>query len=91
MPSLKKIRCLTREEKLFQIRVRCFQHSSLSRAPSSPTRAKYLTLARNSSFSPLVAQCTNYKQGSGISGRTLKDTFCLSGRISINKLNIFKK
>ena len=32
-------------------RVRCLQHSSLS-----PTRAGHLTLARNSSLSPLVAQ-----------------------------------
>ena len=62
MPSLKKIRCVTREEKLFKTRVRCFQHLSLSRAPSAPstpTCAEHLTLARNSSFSPLVAQCTN--------------------------------
>ena len=35
-----------REEKLFQTRVRCFQQST-------PTRAEHLTLARNSSFSPL--------------------------------------
>ena len=57
MPSLKKIRCVTREEKLFQTRVRCLQHSSLSRAPSTPTPAEHLTLARNSSFFPLVVQC----------------------------------
>ena len=64
MPSLKRIRCVTREEKLFQTRVRCFQHSSLSRAPSAsstPTRSEHLTLARNSSFSPLVAQCTIFE------------------------------
>ena len=53
LPSLKKIRCVTREEKLFQIRARRFQHSSMT-----PTRAEHLTLARNSSFSPLVAQYT---------------------------------
>ena len=61
MPLLKKIRCVTREEKLFQTRVSCFQHSSLSRAPSAPltqTRAEHLILARNSSVSPLVVQCT---------------------------------
>ena len=44
IPSLKNIRRVTREKQLFQTRVRCFQ----------------LTLARNSSFSPLVAQCTNF-------------------------------
>ena len=63
LPSLKKVRCVTREEKLFQTRVRCFQHLSMSRAPaapSTPTRAEHLTLARNSSFSPLVAQYTIY-------------------------------
>ena len=56
IPSLKRKRCVTPEEKLFQTRVRCFQHSSLSRAPSTPIGAEHLTLARNSSFSPLVAQ-----------------------------------
>ena len=59
MPSLKKIRCETRQEKIFQTRVRCLQHLSLSRAPlvpSTPTPADHLTLAKNSSFSPLVAQ-----------------------------------
>ena len=63
MPSLKKVRCVTREEMLFQTQVRCFEHSSLFRtpsAPSTPTRAEHRTFARNSSFSPLVAQCTNF-------------------------------
>ena len=72
MPSLKKIRCVTREEKLFQTRVRCFQHLSVPRAPSTPTRAEHLTLARNSSFSPLVAHCTSIKLGRNTS-RTSND------------------
>ena len=46
-----------------QTRVRCFQYSSLSRAPSTPltpTRAETLTLTRNSLFSHLVAYFTIY-------------------------------
>ena len=55
-----KIRCVTRKEKLFQTRGRCLQHFSLSlpSVPSILNRVRHLTLARNSSFCPLGAQCT---------------------------------
>ena len=46
---VEKILCVTRDEELSQTRVRCFQHLS-------PSCAEHLTLAWNSSFSPLVAQ-----------------------------------
>ena len=58
LPCLrKKIRCVTRGEKLFQTWVRCFQHSSQSRAPSAPstpTRVAHLTLARIDHYLPLL-------------------------------------
>ena len=59
---VKKVRCVTRKEKLFQTRRRRLQHFSLSlpSVPSFLNRVRHLTLAKNSSFGPLGAQHLSY-------------------------------